>query len=136
MATFQTYSPFVGIKEEISDVISNISPRKTPFQSSIGNVKVSQPIFQWQEDSLRSVSASTAIEGADSSEIALNNTTMRSNYTAIFTEAVKRGLLTMAYAASFRIQPALTIDESTAKNGVEILREVFDVVERERIWQS
>jgi len=54
----------------------------------------------------------------------------------IFTEAVKRGLLTMAYAASFRIQPALTIDESTAKNGVEILREVFDVVERERIWQS
>jgi len=54
----------------------------------------------------------------------------------IFTEAVKRGLLTMAYAASFRIQPALTIDESTAKNGVEILREVFDVVERERICQS
>src|SRR5262245_5304698 len=54
----------------------------------------------------------------------------------IFTEAVKRGLLTMAYAASFRIQPALTIDEATAKNGVEILREVFDVVERERIWQS
>ena len=54
----------------------------------------------------------------------------------IFTEAVKRGLLTMAYAASFRIQPALTIDEATAKNGVEILKEVFDVVERERIWQT
>jgi 4-aminobutyrate aminotransferase / (S)-3-amino-2-methylpropionate transaminase / 5-aminovalerate transaminase len=54
----------------------------------------------------------------------------------IFTEAVKRGLLTMAYAASFRIQPALTIDEATAKNGVEILKEVFDVVERERIWQA
>jgi len=53
----------------------------------------------------------------------------------IFTEAVKRGLLTMAYSASFRIQPALTIDEATAKNGVEILREVFDVVERERLWQ-
>ena len=53
----------------------------------------------------------------------------------IFTEAVRRGLLTMAYAASFRIQPALTIDEATAKNGVAILREVFDLVERERIWQ-
>ena len=53
----------------------------------------------------------------------------------IFSEAVKRGLLTMAYAASFRIQPALTIDEATAKNGVEILREVFDVVERERLWK-
>ena len=54
----------------------------------------------------------------------------------IFTEAVRRGLLTMAYAASFRIQPALTIDEATARNGVAILREVFDVVERERLWQS
>jgi 4-aminobutyrate aminotransferase-like enzyme len=42
----------------------------------------------------------------------------------------------MAYSASFRIQPALTIDESTAKNGVEILREVFDLCERERLWQS
>ena len=39
-------------------------------------------------------------------------------------------------ARSFRIQPALTIDEATAKNGVAILREVFDVVERERLWQS
>jgi 4-aminobutyrate aminotransferase / (S)-3-amino-2-methylpropionate transaminase / 5-aminovalerate transaminase len=54
----------------------------------------------------------------------------------IFTEAVRRGLLTMAYAASFRIQPALTIDEATARNGVEILREVFDLVEREKIWRA
>jgi 4-aminobutyrate aminotransferase-like enzyme len=54
----------------------------------------------------------------------------------IFTELVKRGLLTMAYAPSFRIQPALTIDEATARNGVEILRETFDHVARERLWQS
>ena len=54
----------------------------------------------------------------------------------IFTEACERGLLTMAYAASFRIQPALTIDEATARNGVAILREVFDVVEREGLWRS
>jgi 4-aminobutyrate aminotransferase / (S)-3-amino-2-methylpropionate transaminase / 5-aminovalerate transaminase len=54
----------------------------------------------------------------------------------IFNEAANRGLLTMAYAASFRIQPALTIDEATARNGVAILREVFDWVEKERLWQS
>jgi 4-aminobutyrate aminotransferase-like enzyme len=54
----------------------------------------------------------------------------------IFTEAVKRGLLTMAYSASFRIQPSLTLDEATARNGVAILREVFDLVERERLWTS
>jgi hypothetical protein len=88
MATFQTYTD-VGIKEDISDIITNISPRKTPFQSSIGNEKVTQPLYQWQEDSLRAVSATTAVEGADSSEITVTPTVMRSNYTAIFSEAVK-----------------------------------------------
>jgi 4-aminobutyrate aminotransferase-like enzyme len=54
----------------------------------------------------------------------------------IFGECVKRGLLTMAYSASFRIQPALTIDEATARNGIAILREVFDLVARERLWAA
>jgi 4-aminobutyrate aminotransferase/(S)-3-amino-2-methylpropionate transaminase len=54
----------------------------------------------------------------------------------IFQECVKRGLLTMSYAASFRIQPALTIDEATALNGLAILAEVFDAVEREGLWRS
>lgn len=88
MATYQTYQE-IGLKENVSDIITNISPRKTPFQSSIGNESVHQPIFQWQEDSLRSVSATTAVEGADSVEITAAPTVMRSNYTAIFSEAVK-----------------------------------------------
>lgn len=54
----------------------------------------------------------------------------------IFTECVRRGLLTMSYAASFRIQPALTIDAATARNGIAILGEVFDTVARERLWQD
>jgi 4-aminobutyrate aminotransferase-like enzyme len=54
----------------------------------------------------------------------------------IFQECVKRGLLTMAYAASFRLQPPLTTDEATALNGIAILREVFDVVEREKWWTA
>jgi 4-aminobutyrate aminotransferase/(S)-3-amino-2-methylpropionate transaminase len=52
----------------------------------------------------------------------------------IFDECVKRGLLTMAYAPSFRIQPALTIDRATAMNGIAILREVFDHFKREGGW--
>jgi hypothetical protein len=88
MPTFQTYTE-IGLKENISDIIVNISPRKTPFQSSIGNEKVHQAVYQWQEDSLRSVSATTAVEGADAVEITVAPTVMRSNYTAIFSEAVK-----------------------------------------------
>lgn len=51
----------------------------------------------------------------------------------IFAECLQRGLLTMAYAASFRIQPAMTLDEATARNAVAILEEVFALVERENI---
>lgn len=98
MATYQTYTE-IGIKEDISDIITNISPRKTPFVSSIGNEKVHQPIFQWQEDSLRSVSATTQVEGADASEITVAPTVMRSNYTAIFSEAVKVAGTVQATAA-------------------------------------
>jgi 4-aminobutyrate aminotransferase-like enzyme len=54
----------------------------------------------------------------------------------IFGECVRRGLLTMAYAPSFRIQPALTIDEATARNGIAILREVFDEIAREESWRT
>ena len=53
----------------------------------------------------------------------------------IFMECVKRGLLTMAYSAHFRIQPPLTTDEATAMNGLAILEEVFDLVEREKWWR-
>jgi 4-aminobutyrate aminotransferase-like enzyme len=54
----------------------------------------------------------------------------------IFHECVRRGLLTMAYAPSFRIQPALTIDRATAGNGIAILREVFDDVKRQESWRA
>jgi 4-aminobutyrate aminotransferase / (S)-3-amino-2-methylpropionate transaminase / 5-aminovalerate transaminase len=53
----------------------------------------------------------------------------------IFKECVRRGLLTMAYTASFRIQPALTIDEATANNALGILAEVFDEVARAGWWK-
>jgi 4-aminobutyrate aminotransferase/(S)-3-amino-2-methylpropionate transaminase len=54
----------------------------------------------------------------------------------IFDECVRRGLLTMAYAPSFRIQPALTIDRATADNGIAVVREVFDLVKRKRLWEG
>jgi 4-aminobutyrate aminotransferase-like enzyme len=42
----------------------------------------------------------------------------------------------MSCAASFRLQPALTIDEATAMNGLAILSEVFELVDREKWTQS
>jgi hypothetical protein len=75
----------------VSDIITNISPRKTPFLSSIGNDKITQPLFQWQEDSLRAVqgTGSAIVEGADASYITAVPTVMRNNYSQIFMEAVQ-----------------------------------------------
>jgi hypothetical protein len=85
--TYQFYQQ-VGVKENISDVISNLSPRKTPMQSALGNEKVTQPLFQWQEDSLRAVAVNAKIDGDDASYVAVVPTVMRSNYTQIFAEAI------------------------------------------------
>jgi hypothetical protein len=88
MATFTSYEA-VGIKEDISDIITNISPRKTPFQDGIGNEKVTQKFFQWQEDSLRAVATNAQTEGFDATDITVTPTVMRSNYTQILSETVK-----------------------------------------------
>jgi 4-aminobutyrate aminotransferase-like enzyme len=55
---------------------------------------------------------------------------------AIFQACVRRGLLTMAYSPHFRLQPAITIDEGTAMEGIGILDEVFEEVLRTRAWEN
>ncbi len=54
----------------------------------------------------------------------------------IFDECVKRGLLTMAYDAHFRIQPAMTIDTATVDEAVGILTEVFDLALKTGFWKE
>jgi hypothetical protein len=87
MAVFDEYAA-VGIKEDISDIIVNISPTKTPFQSMLGSEKVTQKLFQWQEDSLRAVASNAQPEGFTASSITVNPTVLRSNVTQILAETV------------------------------------------------
>lgn len=88
MTLFQTYEQ-VGIKEDISKIISNISPTKTPFLTSIGDEKVTNTLFQWQTDMLRAVQSSPVLEGADATFITVAPTVMLNNHTQIFAEAVQ-----------------------------------------------
>jgi 4-aminobutyrate aminotransferase/(S)-3-amino-2-methylpropionate transaminase len=53
----------------------------------------------------------------------------------LFDALVQHGLMTMAYSPHFRLQPSLTLDEKTAQNGVGILRDVFDLMAKER-WHE
>jgi 4-aminobutyrate aminotransferase-like enzyme len=54
----------------------------------------------------------------------------------VFMEFVKRGLLTMAYDARFRIQPSLTVDEATINESVSIMTEVFDEMKTRGWWKA
>ena len=40
----------IGIREDLSNIISNISPMETPFISSIGKSSASNTLFQWQTE--------------------------------------------------------------------------------------
>ena len=89
VAVMKTYDQ-IGRKEDISDIITNISPTKTPFQSMIGSEGIHNILHQWQEDSLIAASSSNAqVEGADALSAVQNPTVMRNNTTQIFSKTAK-----------------------------------------------
>ena len=81
-----TQYDLIGKKEDVSDIITNIAPTKTPFQTIIGSETVHQVLHQWQEDSLIDAAANNAIEGANAATAVSNPTSLRSNYTQILTK--------------------------------------------------
>ena len=77
-----------GIREDLENVIYDISPEETPFYSSLKKVKASNTYHEWQTDSLRSSAANAHIEGDDTTGEARTATTRLGNYTQIFKNAV------------------------------------------------
>lgn len=67
--TFKT-TDAAGIREDLANVIYDISPEDTPFQSNIGRgPKPNNTLFEWQVDSLADPDAGNAVaEGADVTE--------------------------------------------------------------------
>lgn len=87
MATYTTYDT-VGIKEDVSDVISNLTPTKTPFLSLIGKDSTKNRLFQWLEDTLAAPRVNAALEGADAASATLTPPTLRSNNTQILEKTI------------------------------------------------
>ena len=89
MATYQTYTA-IGMREDLSDVIYNISPTDTPFMSSIGKTKATAVYHEWQTDSLSAaVLTNYAVEGATASDATMSPTTRIGNRTQIAQKTVK-----------------------------------------------
>ena len=77
-----------GIREDLSNVIYDVSPEETPFYSSLQKTKASNTYHEWQTDSLRSSAANAHIEGDATTAEARGVTTRLGNYTQIFKNAV------------------------------------------------
>ena len=85
--TFDSYDA-VGIREDLSDVITMISPEETPFYSACKKTKATNTFHEWQTDALRASAANAHIEGDDTVADALVATSRLGNYTQIFKNAV------------------------------------------------
>lgn len=74
----------VGNKEDISDIITNISPKATPFFSACSKVKATATNHEWLEDSLRPAAANSRVEGFDYTPADPSPRARLGNYTQIF----------------------------------------------------
>ena len=75
---FDTYTATAD-REDLSNIIYNISPQQTPFMSSIGTRNVKNVVFDWQTENLPTPSGAGQLEGFELSRAASTATTRQSN---------------------------------------------------------
>ena len=125
MAIYNRYEA-VGAREDLSDVIYNISPTDTPIMSSIGKTKATGVYHEWQTDSLAaSTTANALVEGADASAADLSPTTRIGNYTQIVGKTVQvSGTLEAVDKAGRKSEKAYQL----AKASAEIKRDIETII--------
>jgi len=81
--TFTTFDA-KGIREDLSNIITNIAPEETPYMSNIRKESISNSLFEWQTDTLATAAANKQLEGADvTSFYAVTATVRLQNYAQI-----------------------------------------------------
>ena len=110
---FLTYDT-VGNRENLLDIVTDISPLETPMLSSFKKVDASARKVEWMTYALTAAASNKAVEGADFSFSKPTDRTRVENYTQIFTktfevsgtqEVVDKAGVDSEYA--FRLQNAL-----------------------------
>ena len=79
---FDTYSA-TSDREDLSNIIYNISPMQTPFMSSIGKRSIRNVVFDWQTEALASPVSTGELEGFELSRSVAVATTRVSNVAMI-----------------------------------------------------
>ena len=125
MAIYNAYDA-IGQREDLTDIIYDISPTETPFMSSIGKTKATAVYHEWQTDSLSAATTNNAaVEGADASDATLSPTTRLGNYTQILQKTIKvSGTLDAVNKAGRKSEKAYQL----AKSSQELKRDLETIL--------
>ncbi len=85
--TTQTFQQ-VGIREDLEDIIYDISPMDTPFLSKADRMKATQSNHEWQTDALSAAANNRVIEGDDAAIDTIVATVRLNNYCQISDKAI------------------------------------------------
>lgn len=122
--THSTYD-MVGIREELADVIYDISPIETPFLSMIAQASAENTLFEWQTDSLAAAATTGAVEGDDAPADSSTATTRLNNRTHIRTRDARVSGTGRSVNAAGR---ADELDYQLLKRGKELKRDMEKIL--------
>lgn len=112
----------VGIKDDLENIIYDISPTSTPFMTAAGRVKCKQVLHEWQTDVLGAASATNhVIEGDDATTDAQVATVRVSNRCNISDKVILVSGTSRAVDSAGRGDE---LDYLIAKNGKELKRDM------------
>jgi len=125
MPTF-TSATAIGQREDLADVIYDISPQDTPIMSSIGKTKATAVYHEWQTDALdAATTANAAVEGADATAATLTPTVRLGNYAQIVQKTVQvSGTLEAVDKAGRKSEKAYQL----AKASAELKRDIETII--------
>ena len=125
MAAYDRYTA-IGAREDLTDVIYDISPTDTPIMSTIGKTKATSVTHEWQTDSLAGATTANAlVEGASATEGTITPTTRLANLTQIVGKTVMvSGTLLASDLAGRKSEMAYQL----AKASAEIKRDIETII--------
>ena len=123
--TFTGFSA-IGEREDLADIVYDISPIDTPFMSNVARGTCDAVFTEWQTDSLASASADNAeIEGDDAATNTASPTVRLGNYAQLMDKVVQVSSTLRAVDTAGRRDE---YSYQTAKRGRELKRDIESAV--------
>lgn len=124
----------VGNREDLIDVIYNISPMDTPFMSSAGRGKAKAVLHEWQTDALAAASTTNAfVEGDEFAGEASTATVRVQNYTQI---SKKEVVISGTQEVVDKAGRSSEVSYQTAKKGKELKRDMEAILTNVQGWNA